>query len=221
MLSIVATPIGNLKDITVRALEVLEKADLILVEDTRTAGNFLKSLKIPKKSILSFYEHNEDERIPQIIAQLKEGREIVLLSGAGTPLISDPGFRLARACVKEGLRFTSLPGPSAALNALVLAGFPSDSFLFLGFLPKRKSKRDKKLENVKGLASTLILFESPYRLVKTLKDLKQALGDKPCAICREMTKVYEEVIRGSLSRVIEALSDRKIKGECTIVVEAK
>ena len=221
MLYIVATPIGNLKDMTLRAVEVLGQADLILVEDTRKAGNFLKSLNIPKKTILSFYEHNEEKRIPQIISRLKEDENVVLLSGAGTPLISDPGFRLTKRCVEEGLKFTSLPGPCAAVNALALAGCPSDSFIFLGFLPKKQGKRMKKLERLKGFASTAILFESPYRLLKTLKDLEDVLGDKPCAVCREMTKVYEEVIRGSLSEVIAGLSGRKIKGECTIVVQAK
>jgi 16S rRNA (cytidine1402-2'-O)-methyltransferase len=221
MLYIVAGPIGNLGDITLRALEVLRGAEVVLVEDTRKAGTFFKSLNIPKKNLLSFYEHNEDKRIPQIISYLKDNKTVVLLSGAGTPLVSDPGFRLLRRCREEKIEFTSLPGPCAAINALVLSGCASDSFLFLGFLPKKKGKRIKRIESIKNLSSSIILFESPYRLTKTLKDLEQILGNRRCALCREMTKIYEETLRGRILEVIEEISPRKIKGECCLVIEGK
>ena len=219
MLYIVATPIGNLEDITLRALKVLRGADFILVEDTRKAGLFVKALNLPKKHFLSFYEHNEDQRIPQIISYLKQGKEIVLLSGAGTPLVSDPGFKLIQCCIKEDIAFTSVPGASSVVNALVLSGCASDCFLFLGFLPRKKGKRLKKIASLKSFKCSLIIFESPFRIVKTLEELERVLGNRRCALCREMTKVYEEVVRGTLSEAKEALSKRKIKGECTLVLE--
>jgi len=219
MLYIVATPIGNLKDTSLRALEVLAKADLILTEDTRRGGLFLKGLNLPKKPFLSFYEHNETKRIPQIIRLLKQGKEIVLLSQAGSPLISDPGFKLVRKCIEEGIFFTSLPGPSAVINAVVLSGLASDSFLFLGFLPRRKGKRIRKIKELENFPYTLVIFESPQRIEDTLKELRAILGERRACICREMTKIYEEVLRGNISQLIDSISKRKIRGECTLVIE--
>ncbi|RKY35800.1 MAG: 16S rRNA (cytidine(1402)-2'-O)-methyltransferase [Candidatus Duberdicusella sinuisediminis] len=219
MLYIIATPIGNLKDISLRALEVLTKADLILTEDTRRGGLFLKGLNLPKKPFLSFYEHNEIKRIPQIIRLLKQGKEVVLLSQAGSPLISDPGLKLVRKCIEEGVPFTSLPGPSAVINAVILSGLASDSFLFLGFLPRKKGKRIRKIRELKKFPYTLVIFESPQRIEEALKELRAILGERRVCICREMTKIYEEVLRGDISQLINSLSKRKIKGECTLVIE--
>ncbi|MBN2120242.1 MAG: 16S rRNA (cytidine(1402)-2'-O)-methyltransferase [Candidatus Omnitrophica bacterium] len=220
MLYIVATPIGNLEDITLRALRVLREADYILVEDTRRAGLFMKHFNLQGKRLVSFYEHNEEEKIPRVIEYLKQAKVVALLSGSGMPLVSDPGFRLVKECIEQKLPFTCVPGASSLVNALVLSGCACDSFMFLGFLPKKKGKRLKKIEDVKNLGRTTIIFESPYRLTKTLLELKQALGDKYCCVCREMTKVYEEAIRGRLSEVIDKLSGKKIRGECTLVLQA-
>jgi len=221
MLYVVATPIGNLEDITLRALRILKEADLILVEDTRKTGLFLKRLNIPKKTLLSFYEHNEAERTPRIIEYLKQGRNIALVTSSGTPLISDPGFKLVKKCIEEGMPFTCLPGASSVISALVLSGSPPDSFLFLGFLPRKRGKRTKKLQELKDLAFTIIFFESPHRLVKTLIEVRRVLGERNCCVCREITKLYEETIRGGLSEVINNISGRKIKGESTVVLEGR
>jgi len=219
MLYITATPIGNMGDITFREKEALEKSDFVLAEDTRKAGLFLKRLGLSSKQIVSFYEHNEERKIPQIISRLKNGETAALISSAGTPLVSDPGFKLVRECLKQGLEITSLPGASAVINALVLSGLPTDSFVFLGFLPRKKAKRIKRIQQVQELHSTLILFESPYRLKKTLSELSGYLGNRNCAIHREMTKLYEESLRGTFSGLIETISQKAVKGECVLVIE--
>ncbi len=218
MLYIVSTPIGNLKDATLRAVDVFKKADLILTEDTRSAGKFLKKFGISHKPFLSFFEHNEKKRVPQIVVRLKDGQDIALISRAGTPLVSDPGYRLVQACIKEGINFTSIPGPSAVINALILSGLPTDSFIFLGFLPQKKSKRKQKLERAGRAEATIILFENPKKVVITLKQIKEVLGDRECCIVREMTKVHEETLRGKISEVISQIAERDIKGECTLVI---
>lgn len=219
MLYIVATPIGNLEDITQRALKVLSSADSILVEDTKKAGLLLKYFNIPKKTLVSYYEHNEERRIPEVIKYLKRDKNVALLSRAGTPLISDPGFKLIRKCIEEKIPFTSVPAASSVINALILSGLPVESFLFLGFLPRKKGKRRKKIEEIKNFPYTIILFESPYRVVKALIELKEILGERKCCVCREMTKLHEQIIRGNLSEVIKRLSGKTIKGECTVVLE--
>ncbi len=219
MLYITATPIGNMGDITFRAKEALEKSDFVLAEDTRKAGSFLKRLGISSKQIVSFYEHNEERKIPHIISRLKKGEAAALISSAGTPLVSDPGFKLVRECLNQGLEIASLPGASAVINALVLSGLPTDSFVFLGFLPRKKAKRIKKIQQVKSLNSTLIIFESPYRLKKTLSELSGYLGNRRASIHREMTKLYEESLRGAFSSLIKKISQREIKGECVLVIE--
>lgn len=221
MLYLLATPLGNLEDVSLRALKILKEADLILAEDTRKAGLLLKNLNLPKKNFLSFYEYNEERRIPQVVKILKEEKKVVLLSRAGTPLVSDPGFKLVKKCIEENLSFTSIPGPSAPINALVLSGLPSDNFLFLGFLPRKKGKRLKKISQIKDLPYTLILFESPQRILKTLKELKEILGERKVCLCREMTKVYEETLRGDLTTLINILSKRSLRGEITLVLEGK
>lgn len=219
MLYIVATPIGNLKDITVRAIEILKKVDFVIAEDTRRTGILLKHYNLPKKRFISFYKDNEKRRIESIIAKLKQGAEVALVSNAGTPCISDPGDRLIKRCLEENIKVTSLPGASAVTNALVLSGFPASSYLFLGFLPKKKTVRERKLKEVRVLNTTLVIFESPYRLLKLLSELKESLGEKNCAVIREMTKLYEEVRRDKITSLIEYFSNKKVKGEITVVVD--
>lgn len=222
MLYIVATPIGNIKDITLRALDLFHNADIILTEDTRKSGLFLKRLEIsPRPQLVSFYEHNEEKRIPEVIEKLKDGKDILLTSRAGVPLVSDPGFKLIRECEKEGIPFTSLPGPSAVLNALVLSGMPTHSFVFLGFLPRRKKKRRERLEKANSTDFTLVFFENPKRLAKTFSDIKEVLGDRMVCVVREMTKKYEEVIKGRVSELCKSDRIQGLKGECTIVVKGK
>ena len=219
MLHIIATPIGNLEDITLRALKILERADFILAEDTRRAGLLLKHYNLPKKSFLSFHEHNETKRLKRVIKLLKENKKVVLISNAGTPCICDPGYKLVRKCYEQGIKIVVTPGPSAVINALVLSGLPTDSFMFLGFLSRKKGARIKKLELLKEINTTLVIFESPFRVEKLLIDLKDTFGAVKCAVIREMTKVYEEVKSGSIEELLEYFRGRKIKGEVTIVLD--
>ncbi len=218
MLYVVSTPIGNLKDITLRALEVLKGVDIILAEDTRRAGTLLKHYGI-KKPVLSFHDHNKVFRTKKVLSLLKEGQECALISEAGTPGISDPGFYLIRACVDRGLGFTSLPGPSAVTNALVLSGLATDSFYFAGFLSPKKGKRRRQLEEASQLATTLIFFESPHRLLETMEDIKDYFGERRIALAREMTKVYEEVVRGKPAEVLKIIHNKSPKGEVVIVID--
>ena len=218
MLYIVSTPIGNLKDITLRALEVLKEVDIILAEDTRRAGILLKHYGI-KKPVLSFHDHNKVFRTKKVLSLLKVGKKCALISEAGTPGISDPGFYLIRACVDSELGFTVLPGPSAVINALVLSGLPTDSFYFAGFLSPKKGKRRRQLEEASQLATTLIFFESPHRVVGTLEDIKDYFGEKRIALTREMTKVYEEVVRGKPAEVLQTIHNKPLKGEFVVVID--
>ena len=220
MLYMVSTPIGNLKDITLRALEVLQGVNTILAEDTRRAGILLKHYGI-KKPVLSFHDHNKVFRTKKVLSLLKDGKECALISEAGTPGISDPGFYLIRACVDRGLPFTVLPGPSAVINALVLSGLPTDTFYFAGFLSPKKGKRRRQLEELSQLATTLIFFESPHRIVETLEDIKDYFGEKRIALVREMTKVYEEVVRGKPTEVLDTVKGATLKGEFTIVIDSR
>lgn len=216
MLYLVSTPIGNLKDITLRAKRILGEVDIIACEDTRKTGNLLKKLSIPKNQFLSYYEENELKRIPQIIKLLKEGKNIALVSEAGTPTISDPGFKLVRECIKEKIKVESIPGSSAILAALVSSGLPIDKFLFLGYLPKKQGKRKKTLRSLPP-KTTIIFFESPYRLLKSLKAIKDIFGDVEVVICRELTKVHEEIRREKVSQSINHFEEIKPKGELTIL----
>ena len=222
MLYLVALPIGNLGDVTFRVRDTLAKADIILAEDTRKAGLLLRRLGIEEKTLLSFYEHNESKRIPYVVKLLREGREIALVSSAGTPLISDPGYRLVRKCIEEGLRITSCPGPSAVINALLLSGLAPDKFLFLGFLPRRKKRREKIIAQALKLPYTLIIFESPRRLKNTLEEVaSHAQEERECVVAREMTKVHEEVIRGSIGEIRERLEKEKVRGEVVVLIERR
>lgn len=214
-----STPIGNLEDITFRAKRVLSEVDVIACEDTRKTGLLLVRLNIPKKQLLSYYEQNEPRRIPEIANLLKEGKNIALVSNAGTPTISDPGFKLVRECLNQDIKVEAIPGPSAILTALVSSGLPTDKFLFLGYLPKKQGKRKKLLENCKlsAVRCTLIFYESPHRLIETLKDLQEIFGDIEIVICRELTKVHEEIRRESVSKSISHFGKVKPKGEFTLL----
>lgn len=217
-LYIVATPIGNLRDITLRALDVLQAADLIACEDTRTSGVLLKQYGIGAPT-LSYNDHNGEERRPAILKALAEGKRVALISDAGTPLISDPGYKLVREAQAHGHYVTTLPGPSSAIAALCLSGLPSDRFFFAGFLPARQEACRKTIQALAPIPSTLLLFESPRRLQETLRLLHSELGDREAAVVREISKLYEETRRAPLSQLCahyEAHGDPK--GEIVLVV---
>ncbi|MEM9885715.1 MAG: 16S rRNA (cytidine(1402)-2'-O)-methyltransferase [Bacteroidota bacterium] len=218
MLYIVPTPIGNLEDITLRALNVLKSVDLILAEDTRTSKKLLLHYEIAT-SMRSFHAHNEHHVLNSILEQLKVGTDIALISDAGTPSISDPGFLLVRACQAQGIVLTCLPGATAFVPALVMSALPSDKFYFEGFLPHKKG-RQTRLKYLAKLECTFILYESPYRLVKCLQQLIAHCGaDRKVAVCREVSKKFESVQRGTLQEVFDFYREQKVKGEIVIVVE--
>lgn len=244
-LFIVATPIGNMQDITLRALEILQSADLVLAEDTRRTGQLLSHYNI-HKPMLSFHDHNENQRMAEVIEKLKAGQTLALVSDAGTPLVSDPGYKLVRECIAKGIKVESIPGPSAAIVALTVSGLPPDKFLFIGFLPEKQSKRQKLLKSLipichsspsvtppssvipvqtgnfqdkshadprlrgednksgdeTGIKATIILYESPYHLKKTLAELESTFGDIQVVICRELTKMHEETFRGTVEEAL-------------------
>lgn len=216
-LYLVSTPIGNLKDITLRAIEVLSSVDIIACEDTRKTGLILQKISITNKpQLLSYYEENEQGRIPQIINFLKEGKSVALISNAGTPTISDPGYKLVRECIKQGIEVESIPGASSILTALTVSGLPTNKFLFLGFLSKKEGKRKKILENL-PTKTTVIIFESPFRLLKILKELKEIFGDIEIVVCRELTKIFEEIRREKISQLISHFEGNKAKGELVLL----
>jgi 16S rRNA (cytidine1402-2'-O)-methyltransferase len=216
-LFVVPTPIGNLEDITLRALRILKSVSLVLAEDTRTSKFLLDHYQI-QTPLRSHHAHNEHGTLPQVIAQLKAGADIALISDAGTPGISDPGFLLIRECVREGIRVECLPGASALLPALVSSGLPCDTFHFEGFLPHKKG-RQTRLKYLAGLENTFVLYESPFRLVKCLEELSlHCTPERPAAVCRELTKKFEEVARGTLAELIIHFSKKEVKGEIVVVV---
>lgn len=225
ILFIVATPIGNLNDITLRAIESLKSMDYLLCEDTRVTAKLLNHFGISKKMV-SFNDFNEDQKMAAVISDLTSGKNIALVSDAGTPLISDPGYKLVREAINIGIKIESIPGPSAPIAALNVSGLPPDKFLFLGYLPKKEGKREKTLSHLftilqsmddKKMRPTVIVFESPYRLVKTLTDILTVFGDIEIVICRELTKLHEEVRREKVSQSIDHLSITKSKGEVVIL----
>tara|TARA_B000000609_G_C24173686_1_gene352211 strand:+ start:886 stop:1569 length:684 start_codon:yes stop_codon:yes gene_type:complete len=216
-LYLISTPIGNLKDITLRSIETLKNVDLIAAEDTRRSGKLLKEYDVNTKMI-SYFEHNEEIRIKEIIDKLKKGLDIALISDAGTPTISDPGYRLVNEVHKNGIKISSLPGPSSVINALSVSGLPTDHFYFEGFLPRKKG-RLTRFKFLSTLPATIILFESPYRLIKTLMDIEKFMGQRIVSVCREMTKIHEEIFRGSLWKTINHFKNKKsIKGEIVILI---
>lgn len=237
-LFIISTPIGNLEDITLRALRLLKEVDLIACEDTRLTGKILSCNRI-KKPLVSYSEHqwyhrssgHKSKRIEFLIRELQKGKKIGLVSNAGTPLISDPGYNLVRACIQENIPVVPIPGVSAVTTALSVSGLPTDRFIFEGFLPLKTSKRRKRLQELKDNPRTIIFYEAPHRLLKTLRDLQQFLGERDMVAARELTKYYEEVRRGKIAEIIKYFSppaeedvpsgragSRRIKGEFTLVV---
>jgi 16S rRNA (cytidine1402-2'-O)-methyltransferase len=218
-LYIVATPIGNLEDITLRALRVLRECSLVAAEDTRVTGRLLAHFDI-EKPLVSHHEHSKPANVERILRAL-DGGDVALVSEAGMPLFSDPGYELVQAALEAGFPAVSIPGPSALTAALPLSGLPLDRFLYLGFLPRKPSDRRRTLDEVADVRATLVLFEAPHRLRTTLADAVDSLGgDRRCAVCRELTKRHEEVWRGTLSSALAEWQDRKPRGEFTLVIEA-
>jgi len=216
-LYLVATPIGNLGDITLRALSVLARADIVLCEDTRHSRTLLAHFKIATPT-RPYHEHNAARERPRVLGELKAGRRVALVSDAGTPLISDPGWKLVRAALDAGHRVEALPGASAALAALTVAGLPTDAFLFAGFLPPKAGARRARIAELAQVPATLVLFEAPSRVSDTLADLAATLGDRPAALARELTKLHEEVRRAPLSRLADEIARGPLKGEVVVVV---
>ncbi len=219
-LYIISLPIGNSKDITIRALEYLKKVDEIYCEDTRVTRKLLSIYEI-KKKLSIYHDHNGEYVRPKIIKKIKDGKSIGIVSDAGTPLISDPGYKLVLSAKKEGLHVTSCPGVSAPITALTLSGLPTDSFYYLGFLPLKKKTRDKTLNEIKNLKTSLLILETSKKIKKTLNDLFQILGNREISICREMTKKYEEIITGRIGDILPILEKRDLKGEIVLVVGAQ
>lgn len=225
VLYIMATPIGNLKDITLRAIETFRSVDYILCEDTRVTGRLLKQYEISKK-LVSFNDFSEDSKTPKVIQDLFNGFSIALVSDAGTPLISDPGYKLVRDAIHQGIRVESISGLSSVITALVVSGLPPDKFLFLGYVPQKSGKRLSFFKSLfiilqsmedKNMKPTVILFESPHRLITTLANIKDIFGDVAIVICRELTKLHEEIRRERIAKSIEHFSETKPKGEFVIL----
>ncbi len=220
MLYLIPTPIGNLRDVTLRALDVLKISDLILCEDTRRTQKLLTAYEI-QKPLMSFHEHTRPERVQDILRRLRENQTVALVSDAGTPLISDPGFELVHEVIKNKLPMEVLPGPSAAITALVASGLAVDSFSYFGFLPQKSAARKKELMKWETREETLLFYESPHRLVTVLEDMKDILGDREAVVARELTKKFEEVARGTLTELIKKFSSKNVLGEIVLVVSGK
>lgn len=216
-LYIVATPIGNLEDITLRALRILSTVDLIAAEDTRRTRKLLTAYGI-NTLMVSLHAHNEVKRAKELVKKMGEGVNVAYVTDAGTPGVSDPGFLLLREAIQEGIQVVPVPGPSAVITALSVSGLPADTFLFLAFLPPRPSERRQVLSSLAEEKRTIVFFEAPHRLEATLKDIQEILGDRPLALTRELTKLHEEVIRGTVREVRERLKERPVKGEITLVL---
>lgn len=215
VLYVVATPIGNLEDITLRALRVLGEVHLIAAEDTRTARKLLNRYDI-KTRLTSYFEHNKKNKMPVLLETLEE-QDIALISEAGTPGISDPGYELIKGAIEKGFQVVVLPGPSAVTTAMAASGLPADQFIYLGFLPRKKGEKRRLLGSVSSEPRTIVCFESPYRVVDSLQAMLEKLGERNVAVCRELTKLYEEVFRGTLSEAV--IHFQKPRGEFTIVIQ--
>ncbi len=230
-LYLIATPIGNLKDITIRAIEKILTVDILLCEDTRVSGKLIENIvnvyqtlntesEITKPKLISYHDHNEFRLNPQVTAWLKEGKQIGLITDAGTPLISDPGYKLVRECLQRNIIVESIPGPSSVITALTLSGFPPDKFTYLGYLPRKSGQRQNLFKSLLTQPFdhiTYIVFESPHRLLSSLEDLQGSLGNIEVTICRELTKMHQEITTNVVSNVIESYQSRKILGEIVIV----
>jgi 16S rRNA (cytidine1402-2'-O)-methyltransferase len=216
-LYVIATPIGNLEDITLRALRVLGEVDLIACEDTRHTRKLLTHYQLSTPTV-SYHEHNERERTVELIERLKSGASIALVTDAGTPLVSDPGFRLVQEAIAQGLQVVPVPGPTALVAALSAAGLATDEFYFAGFLPSKPTQRRARLAAIAGIAATLVFYEAPHRIKATLADMRAALGNRQCAVARELTKLHEEFLRGTLDDVMQRLSESDVRGELVILI---
>jgi 16S rRNA (cytidine1402-2'-O)-methyltransferase len=217
-LYLVATPIGNLGDISIRALQTLAACDMIYCEDTRITGVLLHRYSI-RNAMKNYHEHNAAKARPDIIAFLQDGKSVALVSDAGTPLISDPGYKLVAACAAEGLAITAIPGASAVLTGLQLSAQPTDRFSFMGFMPEKKSQRLKMLEQFKAHPLSMVFYESPHRVIDTLNDIAAVMSERPVAVTRELTKMHEEVLRGSAFSISQTLAARaSVKGEFVVVI---
>lgn len=240
LLYLVPTPIGNLKDITLRAIEVLKSADAIACEDTRRTGELLKHLGIGRGgpgarlfdenvqighpqgvSLRSFHDHSGPGRLRELTALLKEGKTVALVTDGGTPLISDPGFTLVREAIREGIKVEALPGATAVIPALAVSGLPAERFTFWGFLPQKSGKRKKELEEASLLEHTVLFYESPHRVLAALEEMVEIFGDREAAACRELTKKFEEVVRGNLSALVQHFQINEPRGEFVLVVAGK
>lgn len=219
-LYLVATPIGNLEDITLRAMRVLRECDVIAAEDTRRTGQLLKHFEI-SKPMVSYFAFNEAKRSEEILERLKRGEKVALVTDAGTPGISDPGERVVRAAVAAGLRVESVPGPCALVAALTASGLPTDEFHFIGFLPHKSGQRRKQLEALKSFAGTLALYESPYRIEKLLGELNEVFPDRTIVLARELTKKFEEFLRGKPAELLALVAKRSLKGEFVVLVSGR
>ena len=215
-LYIVSTPIGNLSDITYRAIETLESVNIIAAEDTRKSRILLSHYNVKTRTI-SYFEHNKFQKIDKIKQVLKKGDSVALITDAGTPGISDPAYKLIRKAIEIGCKVESIPGPSAVIASLVSSGLPTDRFIFEGFLPPKKGRK-RRMENLKEETATIVIYENINRLQRTIKQLLDIMGDRPAVICRELTKLHEETIRGTLSNLLNLLNDRKLKGECVLLI---
>ena len=219
-LYIVATPIGNLEDITLRAIRVLKEVKIIAAEDTRRTRKLLGAYQI-STPMTSLYDHIEDRKSSVLISKMNEGMDVAIVSDAGTPGISDPGYVLVSKAIAEGIEIVPVPGASALVTALSVSGLPTDSFAFYGFLPSRSGKRRQFLSTIMDEAKTLVFYESPKRLIESLRDIGEVLGDRKIVVLREMTKVFEEIMRGTVEEVINQLQGRVVKGEVTLVIGRK
>ena len=215
-LYIVSTPIGNLSDITYRAVEVLKTVDIIAAEDTRRSRILLSNYNI-KTKMISYFEHNKYQKIHKIQEILQSGKHVAVITDAGTPAISDPAYKLVRRAISIGSKIEPIPGPSALLASIVSSGLPTDRFIFEGFLPPKKG-RVKRMEKLIDESATVIIYENTLRLKRTIKQLLEIIGDRPAVICRELTKFHEETIRGTLSGLLDLLDNKKLKGECVLLV---
>lgn len=216
-LFLVATPIGNLQDMTFRAVEILREVDLIACEDTRHTRNLLNHFRISNRTV-SYHEHNEKERAEELVDRLLAGESIAIVSDAGTPGICDPGFRIVQRGIDIGAAVVSIPGPAAFVAAVVSSGLATDAIYFGGFLPAKKGERAKRLEQVRDIPATLIFYEAPHRLARSLASCKSVLGDRHAAVARELTKLHEEIARGTLSSLVDRFADEKVKGEIVLII---